>query len=64
MPELGRLSPTRLPPRPKRRGITRNLMNTFLKSDEFNDWLSSLKDRIIKARITQRIRSAVTKNLG
>ena len=39
-------------------------MNTFLKSDEFNDWLSSLKDRIIKARITQRIRSAVTKNLG
>ena len=39
-------------------------MNIFLKSDEFNDWLSSLKDHVIKARITQRIRSAQLGNFG
>ena len=39
-------------------------MNIFLKSDEFNDWLSSLKDRVIKAQITQRLDKAVVGNFG
>lgn len=39
-------------------------MNTMLKSDEFNDWLSALQDRIAKARIAQRIRSAERGNFG
>lgn len=39
-------------------------MNTMLKSDEFNDWLSALQDRIAKARIAHRIRSAELGNFG
>jgi putative component of toxin-antitoxin plasmid stabilization module len=36
-------------------------MNTFFKTDEFNDWLMSLKDRTAKVRIDKAIRLA--KNL-
>jgi putative addiction module killer protein len=39
-------------------------MNTFLKSDEFNAWIRSLKNEVLKARITQRIRSAQLGNFG
>jgi putative addiction module killer protein len=39
-------------------------MNTFLKSDEFNDWLIRLKDQVGKALIVKRIRSAEAGNFG
>ena len=39
-------------------------MNTFLRSDEFDAWLSALKDRIGRARIIHRIRSAEQGNFG
>lgn len=39
-------------------------MNTFLRSDEFDAWLVSLKDKIGRARIAQRIRSAEHGNFG
>ncbi len=39
-------------------------MNTFLKSDEFNDWLTELKDQIGKAIIVKRIRNAEAGNFG
>lgn len=39
-------------------------MNTFLKSDEFNDWLVNLKDHVGKALIIKRIRSAEAGNFG
>ncbi len=39
-------------------------MNTLLKSDEFDAWLSVLKDRIAKARIIHRIRAAEQGNFG
>lgn len=39
-------------------------MNTFLRSDEFDAWLSALKDRIGRARIVHRIRSAEQGNFG
>lgn len=39
-------------------------MNTFLKSDEFDDWLSGLKDQIGKAIIAKRIRAAESGNFG
>ncbi|GAB4061601.1 type II toxin-antitoxin system RelE/ParE family toxin [Uliginosibacterium sediminicola] len=39
-------------------------MNTFLRSDEFNAWLSSLKDKVGRARIIHRIRSAEHGNFG
>jgi putative addiction module killer protein len=39
-------------------------MNTMLKSDEFDAWLSSLQDRIAKARIVQRIRAAEFGHFG
>ncbi len=39
-------------------------MNTFVRSDEFDHWLSSLKDKIARARIIHRIRSAETGNFG
>jgi putative addiction module killer protein len=39
-------------------------MNIFYKSDEFNDWLSSLKNHVAKAQITKRIRSAQLGNFG
>jgi putative addiction module killer protein len=39
-------------------------MNIFSKSDEFDNWLSSLKNSVAKARITQRIRSAQLGNFG
>jgi putative component of toxin-antitoxin plasmid stabilization module len=36
-------------------------MNTFLKSDEFDAWLSGLKDQVGKAIIAQRIRAYYTR---
>ena len=39
-------------------------MITFLKSDQFDIWLSGLKDQIAKALIAKRIRSAELGNFG
>jgi putative addiction module killer protein len=39
-------------------------VNTFLRSAEFDAWLSSLKDRLGRARIAHRIRSAEHGNFG
>lgn len=39
-------------------------MNTFLRTDEFHAWLSALKDKIGRARIAHRIRSAEHGNFG
>ena len=39
-------------------------MNTFERSDEFSDWLAGLKDRVGRARIIHRIRSAEHGNFG
>ena len=39
-------------------------MNTFLRSEEFDIWLSALKDKIGRARIIKRIRAAEAGNFG
>ncbi|MBK9574427.1 MAG: type II toxin-antitoxin system RelE/ParE family toxin [Rhodoferax sp.] len=39
-------------------------MNTFLRSDEFDAWLASLKDKVGRARIIHRIRTAEHGNFG
>ena len=39
-------------------------MSTFLRSDEFDAWLAALKDKIGRARIALRIRSAEHGNFG
>lgn len=39
-------------------------MNTFLKSDEFDDWLAGLKDQVGKAIIAKRIRAAEEGRFG
>ena len=39
-------------------------MNTFLRSEEFDHWLLTLKDKIARARIIHRIRSAEMGNFG
>jgi putative addiction module killer protein len=39
-------------------------MNRFLRSEEFDSWLSRLKDRVGRARIVERIRSAEQGNFG
>ena len=39
-------------------------MNTFHRSNEFDAWLAALKDKIGRARITLRIRSAEHGNFG
>ena len=39
-------------------------MNRFLRSEEFDSWLSRLKDRVGRARIVQRIRSAEQGNFS
>jgi putative addiction module killer protein len=39
-------------------------MNTFLKSEEFDAWLTHLKDPVGKAIIIKRIRSAEAGNFG
>ena len=39
-------------------------MNTFERSEEFNTWLVSLKDKVGLARIIHRIRSAEHGNFG
>jgi len=46
------------------RSDTIGLMNTFLRSDEFDAWLAALKDKIGRARIALRIRSAEHGNFG
>lgn len=40
------------------------MMNTFLRSEEFDIWLAALKDRKGRARIVERIRSAERGNFG
>lgn len=39
-------------------------MNIFHRSDEFDSWLAELKDKIGRARIAHRIRSAEHGNFG
>ena len=39
-------------------------MITFHRSDEFDAWLSALKDKVGRARIAHRIRSAEQGNFG
>lgn len=39
-------------------------MNTFLRSPEFDEWLTRLADFKAKARILQRLRSATLGNFG
>ncbi len=39
-------------------------MNTILRSEEFDTWLSALKDKLGRARIIHRIRSAGHGNFG
>ncbi|MFZ2956271.1 MAG: type II toxin-antitoxin system RelE/ParE family toxin [Candidatus Ozemobacteraceae bacterium] len=39
-------------------------MNIFLRSEEFDAWLSGLKDKLGRARIVHRIRSAEQGNFG
>ena len=39
-------------------------MNVFLRSDEFDAWLSALKDSVGRARIIQRVRAAEAGNFG
>lgn len=39
-------------------------MNTFERTEEFDNWLSALKDRTGRARIVLRIRSAEHGNFG
>ena len=39
-------------------------MNTFHRSDEFDAWLAALKDKVGRARIALRIRSAEHGNFG
>lgn len=39
-------------------------MNIFLRSKEFDTWLSALKDKLGRARIIHRIRSAEHGNFG
>ena len=39
-------------------------MNTFIRSNEFDRWLSDLSDQKAKARILARLRSAMHGNFG
>ncbi len=39
-------------------------MNVFQRSDEFDAWLSALKDKLGRARIAHRVRSAEHGNFG
>lgn len=39
-------------------------MNTFLRSEEFGTWLAALKDKIGRARVIHRLRSAEHGNFG
>lgn len=39
-------------------------MNTFLRTNEFDNWLKGLKDQVGKARIIARIISAEEGNFG
>lgn len=39
-------------------------MNSFLRTEEFDHWLFGLKDKIGRARIIHRIRSAEHGNFG
>ena len=46
------------------RSDTLGCMNTFHRSDEFDSWLAALKDKVGRARIVHRIRSAEHGNFG
>ena len=40
------------------------MKNVFQSTDEFDDWLDSLKDHIAKARVFNRIDAAILGNFG
>lgn len=40
------------------------MVNTFLRTAEFDEWLKKLRDKVAKARILARIRSAEAGNFG
>ena len=40
------------------------MVNTFLRTPEFDEWLTRLRDQVGKARILARIRSAEAGNFG
>lgn len=46
------------------RSDTLSRLNTFHRSDEFDAWLAALKDKMGRARIAHRIRSAEHGNFG
>ena len=46
------------------RSDTLGRMNSFHRSDEFDAWLAALKDKVGRARIAHRIRSAEHGNFG
>lgn len=46
------------------RSDTLDCMNSFYRSDEFDSWLAALKDKVGRARIAHRIRSAEHGNFG
>jgi putative addiction module killer protein len=39
-------------------------VNTFLRTEEFDAWLAGLKDKVGRARIAHRVRSAEHGNFG
>lgn len=39
-------------------------MNTFQRTEEFDAWLSALRDKVGKARIVQRLDAAMSGNFG
>ena len=39
-------------------------MNTFIRTAEFDAWLSGLKDKVGRARIVQRMDAAMAGNFG
>jgi putative addiction module killer protein len=43
---------------------TITMVNTFLRTREFDEWLTRLRDQVAKARIIARIRSAEAGNFG
>lgn len=43
---------------------TFSFVNTFLRTEEFDDWIKKLRDQVAIARILARIRSAEAGNFG
>lgn len=45
-------------------GYNKNVVNTFVRSSDFDAWLTNLNDQQAKARILARLRSAAFGNFG